>query len=167
MGKVGWAVLAGGLMLINLPLLHRLLRAAPEATLRLPYEDDFSSPATVGAHYFSTGGQWRTQAGELFSPGVKNNPLWLKARLPPNVVIDFDARSASPEGDIRVEVFGNGVDHLSGYELVQGGWSNSTSPHAKGFAAADWWRPACSRRTLRSGSKCILRFGPRRSTTGG
>ncbi|HYR55417.1 MAG TPA: hypothetical protein VEM39_04815, partial [Myxococcaceae bacterium] len=127
MGRLGWAVLAGGLLLVNLPLLHRLLRGAPEATVKLPYEDDFSSPATVAAHYFSTGGQWRTVAGELFSPGVKKNALWLKVKLPPNVVIDFDARSASAEGDIRVEVFGNGVDHLSGYELVQGGWSNTLS----------------------------------------
>lgn len=127
MGRLGWAVLAGGLLLVNLPLLHRLLRAAPEATVKLPYEDDFSSPATVAAHYFSTGGQWRTAGGELFSPGVKKNALWLKAKLPQNVVIDFDARCPSAEGDIRVEVFGNGVDHLSGYELIQGGWSNTLS----------------------------------------
>jgi hypothetical protein len=127
MGKIGWAVLAGAIALVNLPLVHRLVRPAPSATLALPYEDDFSSPSTVAAHYFSTGGQWRTQSGELFSPGVRNNPLWLKAKLPQNVVIDFDARSASPEGDIRVEVFGNGVDHLSGYELIQGGWNNTLS----------------------------------------
>src|SRR5262249_1268976 len=127
MGRLGWAVLASAILLVNLPLLHRLLRSAPAATVALPYEDDFSSPATVAAHYFSTGGFWRTHSGELFSPGVKNNPLWLKAKLPQNVVIDFDARSSSPEGDIRVEVFGNGVDHLSGYELIQGGWNNTTS----------------------------------------
>jgi len=131
MGWVGWSVLAAGLLLINLPLLHRLVRPAPEATVALPYEDDFSSPSTVAAHYFSTGGQWRTQAGELFSPGVKNNALWLKAKLPQNVVIDFDVRCASAEGDIRVEVFGNGVDHLSGYELIQGGWNNTLSAIAR------------------------------------
>ena len=127
MGRVGWTVLASAILLINLPLLHRLLRPAPLATVALPYEDDFSSAATISAHYFSTGGFWRTQSGELFSPGVKNNPLWLKAKLPQNVVIDFDARASSPEGDIRVELFGNGVDHLSGYELIQGGWNNTVS----------------------------------------
>ncbi|HEX4802624.1 MAG TPA: hypothetical protein VFV14_03875, partial [Myxococcaceae bacterium] len=127
MGRVGWTVLASAILLINLPLLHRLLRPAPPATVALPYEDDFSSAATIPAHYFSTGGYWRTHSGELFSPGVKNNPLWLKAKLPQNVVIDFDARSSSPEGDIRIEVFGNGVDHLSGYELIQGGWNNTVS----------------------------------------
>lgn len=127
MGRRGWAVLAVLILLVNLPLLHRLLRPAPAATVALPYSDDFSSPPTIAAHYFSTGGHWRVQGGELFSPGVKNNPLWLKAKLPQNVVIDFDARCASAEGDIRVEVFGNGVDHLSGYELIQGGWNNATS----------------------------------------
>ncbi len=93
----------------------------------MPYQDDFSSASTVRDHYFTTGGYWRVQGGELLSPGVKNNPLWLKAKLPQNVVVDFDARSPSAEGDVRIEIFGNGVDHLSGYELIHGGWNNSLS----------------------------------------
>jgi len=66
-------------------------------------------------------------SGELLSPGVKNNPLWLKAKLPDNVAIDFDVRSTSQEGDIKVEVFGDGSDHASGYVLIHGGWNNTLS----------------------------------------
>jgi len=58
---------------------------------------------------------------------VKNNPLWLKAKLPQNVAVEFDARSQSPEGDIKVEIFGDGSDHASGYVLIHGGWNNSLS----------------------------------------
>jgi hypothetical protein len=127
LSKAGWITLAAVVALINLPLLHRALRGAPEASVAIPYEDKFTDRSTVKDHYFSTGGLWRIVNGELFSPGVKNNPLWLKARLPENVVIEFDVRCASPEGDVRVEIFGNGVDHLSGYELIHGGWNNSQS----------------------------------------
>jgi hypothetical protein len=129
--KVGWAIVGAVVLIVNLPLIHYALRSAPEAGVALPYEDRFDSPSTVKEHYFTTGGFWRVVNGELFSPGVRNNPLWLKAKLPQNVRVEFDVRSASPEGDIRVEIFGNGVDHLSGYELVHGGWNNSLSVIAR------------------------------------
>lgn len=124
LGRVGWAVVIGIIFLINMPLVHRALRSAPEAPVALPYIDDFSSPQSIRSNYFSTGGLWRLVNGHLLSPGVRNNPLWLKAKLPPDVAVEFDVRTESPEGDVRVEIFGNGVDHLSGYELIQSGWNN-------------------------------------------
>jgi hypothetical protein len=127
LSRRGWMVLGGIVLLMNVPILHMLLKSAPEANVRLPYFDDFSSKETIKKNYFTTGGLWRIIDGQLFSPGVKNNPLWLKAKLPRDVAIDFDVRCDSPEGDIRVEVFGNGLDHLSGYELVHGAYNNSKS----------------------------------------
>ena len=113
---------------INFPIIHYyLLRGVPEANVGLPYQDDFSDPSTVQKHYWSTGGLWRTVDGQLLCPGVKQNPLWLKAKLPQNVAVEFDARSQSPEGDIKVEIFGDGSDHASGYVLIHGGWNNSLS----------------------------------------
>lgn len=123
----GWCVLGGALVAINIPMIHHYLRSAPTADQHLPYSDTFDSDATIPAHYFTTGGLWRTRDGELLSPGVKNNPLWLRAELPHDVRIDFDVEALAPSGDIRVELFGDGVDHLSGYELVQGGWGNARS----------------------------------------
>ncbi len=124
-------VLVGLALLMNLPLIHfYLLRSRPDATAALPYRDDFSGysdPNKLRERWFSTGGHYRTVGGELLSPGVKNNPLWLKAKLPQNVAVEFDARSLSPEGDIKAEIFGNGTDHASGYVLIHGGWNNSIS----------------------------------------
>lgn len=128
----GLGLLAAVILVIQFPLLHYLfLRAEPEVTATVPYQQDFSDPAVVARDFFSTGGQWRTVQGELLSPGVKNNPLWLKARLPPDVVIEFDARAESPQGDIKVELFGDGSDHASGYVLIHGGWNNSLSVIAR------------------------------------
>lgn len=128
----GWTVIAALVLAVNLPVLHYyLLRPAAAATLSLPYLDDFSDPSTVEKNYWSSGGHWRVVNGELLSPGVKNNPLWLKAKLPENVAVEFDARSMSPEGDLKVEIFGDGSDHASGYVLIHGGWNNSISVIAR------------------------------------
>jgi hypothetical protein len=125
-------VLVGLVLLVNVPLIHYFVfRSAPKAVETVPLNDDFSSEERLKNSYFSTGGQWRLINGELLSPGVKNNPLWLKASLPNNVAIDFDAKSTSPEGDIKVEIFGDGSDHASGYVLIHGGWNNQISVIAR------------------------------------
>ena len=124
----GWAILGGILVLLNFPVLHyALLRSEPEASVALPFSDDFSQPSTVEQNYFSTGGYWRVVGGQLLSPGVKNNPLWLKASLPANVAVEFDVRTEGDAGDLKVELFGDGTDHASGYVFIHGGWNNSVS----------------------------------------
>lgn len=128
LSRTGWLILLGSILLINIPLIHRfLLRGEQPAPLSVPYQDDFSNPATVRENYWTTGGYWRVLKGELFSPGVKNNPLWLTAKLPADVAVEFDVRSQSPEGDIKVELFGDGLNHASGYVFIHGGWNNSMS----------------------------------------
>jgi hypothetical protein len=128
LSRVSLGVLAAVVLLLNLPLVHYvLLRSTPEVAVILPYTDDFSDPSTVAQRYWSSGGLWRTVDGWLLSPGVKNNPLWLKASLPQDVAVEFDVKSMSPEGDIKVEIFGDGRDHASGYVLIHGGWNNSIS----------------------------------------
>lgn len=129
LGRVSMLVIAGVVLLVNLPMLHYFLVRSPvKATQALPFRDDYSSPATVAEKYWSTGGLWRTTPdGWLLSPGVKNNPLWLRAALPNDVAVEFDVKSMSPEGDVKVEIFGDGSDHASGYVLIHGGWNNSIS----------------------------------------
>lgn len=132
LSRRGWVVIGAIALLVNLPLIHYFLfRAEPEAPVSVPYRDDFSDPATVAKNYWSSGGYWRVVNGELLSPGVKNNPLWLKARLPKDAAVEFDVRSESPEGDIKAEIFGDGSDHASGYVLIHGGWNNSLSVIAR------------------------------------
>ncbi len=120
--------LAAVVLIFNLPMIHYFVfRGVPEASALVPYSTDFSDTAVVERDFSSTGGLWRVINGELFSPGVKNNPLWLKAKLPQNVAVDFDVRAMTNEGDAKVEIFGDGSDHASGYVLIQGGWNNSLS----------------------------------------
>ncbi|ATB28079.1 hypothetical protein [Melittangium boletus] len=124
----GWAVLCGVLVALQFPLIHyALLRGEAPTTAQVPYAQDFSDPGVVKRDFFSTGGLWRVVNGQLLSPGVKNNPLWLQAALPQNVAVEFDVRSESPEGDIKVELFGDGTDHASGYIFIHGGWNNTLS----------------------------------------
>lgn len=128
LGRVSLGVIAGVVALINLPLIHYFVfRSQMPATQQLPFSENFENPAVVQEKFWSSGGLWRTEKGQLLSPGVKNNPLWLRADLPNDVAVEFDVRSQSPEGDIKVEIFGDGSDHASGYILIHGGWNNSIS----------------------------------------
>jgi hypothetical protein len=128
LSRRGWIILGVLVVLANFPLVHyALFRGTPEATVTLPYLNTFSDRATVERDFWSSGGHWRVVDNELLAAGPKNNPLWLKAKLPQDVVVEFDVRSLSPEGDIKVEIFGDGTDHASGYVLIHGGWNNSLS----------------------------------------
>lgn len=121
-----WGPLAALLAVLLLPFVHYALRGEAPVSATLPFSDDFNR-AELGEHWFSTGGHWRIVDGWLYSPGVKNNPLWLQAKLPENVIVEFDVRAESPDGDAKFEIFGNGRDHASGYVGIFGGWRNSVS----------------------------------------
>jgi hypothetical protein len=125
--RTKWVV-AALVVLFNVPLLHYFFfRSPPAITAQVPWRDDFSDPSRLAATYASTGGLWRVQNGELIAPGVKNNPLFLRAAAPRDVAIDVDARLLTPEGDVRLELAGDGVEGGSGYELVHGAFNNGRS----------------------------------------
>lgn len=118
------------LLLVHLPFLHLWLRGQREVTARVPFADSFDREQ-LGGDWWSNGGFWRIVGGELYSPGVVNNPLWLKARLPRDVRIQFDVRSDAADGDVKWEAFGDGRNHGSGYIFIFGGWHNRESRIAK------------------------------------
>jgi hypothetical protein len=162
LGRNAKLVIAGVVLLLNLPMLHYfLVRGQMPATLALPYSDSFEDPSTVERNYWSTGGLWRVVNGQLLSPGVKNNPLWLRASLPNDVAVEFDVRSMSPEGDIKVEIFGDGSDHASGYVLIHGGWNNSISI----IARLDEHGPALPTVLAKAGGKDPVEAGVYRADT--
>ena len=101
------------------------------------FADDFER-SQLGKDYEKTGGNWRIEGGQLHVQGAKNHPLWLLRTLPRDVRVEFDARSESPEGDIKVEVFGDGASYAkedrytaSSYVIVFGGWNNSRNVLAR------------------------------------
>jgi len=92
--------------------------------------DDFSD-ADLSARYNVQGGSWRVVDGALSTLGDRNLPLWLRAPLSKNVRIQFSSRSQSPAVDMKVEVFGDGIRHESGYIVIVGGWNNTLTVIAK------------------------------------
>jgi hypothetical protein len=90
---------------------------------------------SVGDNYFATGDGYRVYKGALGAKGAHNHPLWLRAKIPRDVRVEFEAWSTDPRGDIKIEIFGDGKSYdadggaylATGYELIFGGWSNSRS----------------------------------------
>jgi hypothetical protein len=94
------------------------------------FSDDFER-AELGPSYFASSARWHLVGGEVVTSNAKNQPLWLNYALPRDVQIEFDARSESPEGDIKCELFGDGYSHGSGYVFILGGWENSLTVLAR------------------------------------
>jgi len=118
--------LAALVAVVQLPFLHQAFRGPAAVNAAVPFEDKYER-ASLGNEYWSNGGDWRIVGGQLYSPGVGNNPLWLKARLPPDVRIEFDVRSEGSDGDVKWEAFGDGRNHSSGYLFLFGAWHNRES----------------------------------------
>jgi len=101
------------------------------------FRDDFER-SEIGPDWLSTGGPFSVRNGKLRVKGARNKPLWLRRTLPRDVRIQFDVRSESPEGDIKIEVFGDGVSKAeqasytaTSYVVIFGGWGNSKNVIAR------------------------------------
>lgn len=95
------------------------------------YADDFERDR-LGDDWKNTGGPWEIRDGWLHVRGARNRPLWLRRVLPRDVRIEFDAKSMTPDGDIKVEVFGDGTSRAesesytaTSYVIIFGGWGNT------------------------------------------
>ncbi|MBU1243630.1 hypothetical protein KKD52_02095 [Myxococcota bacterium] len=103
-----------------------------EAPLDRPYEDNFER-TSPGKDWFDTIGRYIIDRGALYISGGYNHPLWLIRPLPAEVEITLDARGLSPDGDLKIELFGDGRSFAfnrgrywaTGYVLCQGGWNNT------------------------------------------
>ena len=78
------------------------------------------------------------RGGWLHIRGARNHPLWLRRVLPRDVRIEFDVKSVTNDGDIKVEVFGDGSSHAqresytaTSYVVIFGGWNNSQNVLAR------------------------------------
>lgn len=117
--------------------------AAPASTASSAdgFSDGFDRP-TLGDDYSGLAVQQAQLVdGHLRLSMMHNRPLWLKRPLPDNARIDFKARSLSPDGDLKIEAWGDGVSGYSGdlrlaytatgYVFILGGWRNTISALAK------------------------------------
>jgi hypothetical protein len=89
--------------------------------------------ADLGADWRAMSADWHLEGARLCVENAHNHPLWLKRKLPTNARIEFSATSYSDEGDIKVEMWGDGhsaakgvsYNDATGYIAIFGGWRNS------------------------------------------
>jgi hypothetical protein len=102
-------------------------RQNDERLAAVPFVDHFDRMELGDNWVASKGSDWRIKEGSVVSNGTDNRPLWLKARLPDDAVIELDLRSDSQVGDMKFELYADGENHASGYILIFGGWNNTIS----------------------------------------
>lgn len=95
------------------------------------FSDDFER-AELGSQWTPTGPGATIENGVLKVQDLRNHPLWLTMPLPDDVRVEFDAWATTDEGDIKVELAGDGKSAATsmnytatGYVLIFGGWNNS------------------------------------------
>jgi Farnesoic acid 0-methyl transferase len=99
-----------------------------------PFSESFER-AELGPSWLDTSSQGRVMDGKLVVSEGRNRPLWLRKRLPPGAVVELDVMSKSPDGDIKIELYGDGESFdpdegrydPTGYVFVFGGWQNTAS----------------------------------------
>lgn len=134
-----------------------------DAALDGTFTDDFNR-TELGPMWRNTGGPYALVDGELKIRGARNKPLWLRRTLPRDVRIEFDVRSESPEGDIKVEVYGDGISKATAdsysatsYVVIFGGWNNSLNVIARMDEHADD-RVVGPRRKVEQGHKYRMKI---------
>jgi hypothetical protein len=115
--------------------------AAVAAPTPGPTSDDFER-TTLGSDWLATDpSAVRVADGVLSVERAHNHPVWLRRPIPEDATIDFDAWTDSPDGDMKVEAWGDGRSahagaleaayEATGYVFVFGGWKNTRSVLAR------------------------------------
>ena len=96
------------------------------------WEDTFDR-AELGPDWVTLSPTWKITNGRLCARGARNKGVWLQRRLPVNARIEFDAFAESADGDIKAELWGDGVSgatsssytNATSYLTILGGWKNT------------------------------------------
>jgi hypothetical protein len=105
---------------------------AESPRLTAVFEDNFDR-TELGPDWNTLSQAWKIQNGKLCVRGARNRGAWLNRRLPVNARIEFDAYAESAEGDLKVELWGDGVSgataasytNATSYLAILGGWKNT------------------------------------------
>lgn len=107
-------------------------KASALAVIDEPFEDRFDR-AELGSDWNALSPAWRIVDGRLCAKGARNRGAWLMRRLPPDARIEIDAIAQSADGDLKLELWGDGksgatkasYSDATSYVLILGGWKNS------------------------------------------
>jgi hypothetical protein len=107
-------------------------RPRPGPMITTVFEDAFDR-TDIGANWNRLGNVWKIKDGKLCGQGARNKGVWLRRRLPVNARIEFEATSDSPDGDIKAELWGDGMSgatsssytNATSYLTIFGGWKNT------------------------------------------
>jgi hypothetical protein len=107
-------------------------KTSPDPPLADRYVDAFDRQQ-LGPDWRALSPAWKIADGELCAAGAQNRGIWLARRIPPNARIEVDARSESEDGDLKLEVWGDGTSgatsstysDATSYVVIFGGWRNS------------------------------------------
>jgi hypothetical protein len=102
------------------------------------FEDKFDR-TELGPDWNTLTPNWKIQGGKLCVRGAHNRGAWLARRLPVNARIEFEAFAESAEGDVKVELWGDGVSgatarsytNATSYIAILGGWKNTKNVFAR------------------------------------
>ena len=114
------------------------------------FHDDFNRD-TLGPNWTPTGEGANIVDGQLVAIDLHNHPVWLAVELPDDFRVELDVIAASEEGDVKIELAGDGKSfdgdggnyQASGYVFVFGGWNNTRSiiarqdEHGRAIASVD------------------------------
>jgi hypothetical protein len=128
------------------------------------FVDGFDAPSPTsapGPWWLDTGGHYAVRDGALVAERGYNHPLWLRKRLPADVIVEVDVESRSAAGDIKLELAGDGASFdpdrggyvSTGYVLIFGGWHNSLSVICRNNEHDDGRKAARSDRPVEPGRK--------------
>ncbi|HFE45682.1 MAG TPA: hypothetical protein ENJ18_09350 [Nannocystis exedens] len=111
--------------------------STPGAEATPIFSENFDGDA-LSDNWRITGKGAQVDSGTLLVEGLHNHPVWLNVELPDDVRIEFDAIAEGEEGDIKVEVAGDGTSFAktasytaSGYVVIFGGWNNTINAIAR------------------------------------
>jgi hypothetical protein len=122
----------------ELPRTYDTLHRGHDASADVPvFQDDFER-TSLGEDWRATGDGVRLEGGALVVENLRNHPVWWTRPLPDTYRVEFTAWTNGDDGDIKVELSGDGksaatsVNYVStGYVVVFGGWNNRISVIAR------------------------------------
>jgi hypothetical protein len=114
------------------PAAHDAGKLPPRPPITEPFEDSFDR-VDLGPDWRALHANWRIVGGRLCGRGVRNKGVWLMRKLPVNARIEFDAFAETTDGDLKVELWGDGASGATGasyvnatsYIAILGGWKNT------------------------------------------